>query len=126
MSRILSPINLLAMNPVWPSLLKVCRTTFKRLARHADPILYTTFRSDTGLHFQQLFFLFSFGIHIITPSFCVDDNSPFLNPSFNEFTMKAPRCNQKKKKNFKNSTVKPSDPGLFVVFHIFKCSTCFI
>ena len=124
MSRILSPINLLAMKPVWSSLIKVGRTTFKRLAIHADPILYTTFRTEIGLHFfSNCLSLFHFGIQIITPSFCVDDNSPFLNPSFNELTMKAPNCNQK---NFKNSTVKPSDPGLFVVFHIFKCSTCFI
>ena len=63
--------------------------------------------------FSNCLSLFPFGIHIITPSFCVDDNSPFLNPSFNELTMKAPNCNQK---NLKNSTVKPSDPGLLLFF----------
>ena len=115
MSRILSPINLLAMKPVWCSLIKVGRTTFKQLAIHADPILYTKFRSEIGLQFcNNCLSLFPFGIHIITTSFCVDNNSPFLNPSFNELTMKAPNCNQK---NYKKTTaVKPSDSGLLLFF----------
>ena len=34
-------------------------------------------------------------MHIIIPSFCVDDNSPFLNPLFNDLTTNAPSCRQK-------------------------------
>ena len=69
---------------------------------HVDPILYTTLRSEIGLQiFIKSFGLSPFGIHIITPSFCVDDNLPFLNPSFNDLTTKASSCNNNKKQTKK-------------------------
>ena len=56
-------------------------------------------------------------MHIITPSFCVEDNySCFLHPSLSDLTTNGPSCNQT---NLKNSTVKPSEPGLVLVFIFF-------
>ena len=44
---------------------------------------------------QNLLVLSPFGMHIITPSLCVVDNSHFLKPSFSDLTTKDPSCNQK-------------------------------
>ena len=83
---------------------------------HVDPILYTTLRSEIGLQiFIKSFGLPPFGIHIITPSFCVDDNLPFLNPSFNDLTTKAPSCNPQNLKDFGSKAIRART---FVIFHI--------
>ena len=66
-------------------------------------ILFCTQRLEMRLvsnFFSICLSLFPFGIHIITPSFCVDDNSPFLNPSFDNLTIKTPPASQRQGYNF--------------------------
>ena len=54
-----------------------------------------------------------FGIHLMAPSFYVDDDIPFLKQLFNDLTTKDPNYNQK---HLKTSAVKPSKPGLLLFF----------
>ena len=57
------------------------KTFFILLAMHPEAILYDIFNNEIGRQFLMCFLdLLPFGIHIMTPSFCVVDNLPFWNP----------------------------------------------
>ena len=67
-SRVFSPINLPAINPVWSVLINLFRTCFILFAMEPDAILYIVFSNVIGLQFLSFFLhLFSFGMHTIRP-----------------------------------------------------------
>ena len=77
------------------------KTLLMRLAILADAILYTVFKRVIGLQFlTDSLSLSGLGIQIITPSLCVLEREPFLNPSFNALRTKPPNLSQKHLKNF--------------------------
>ena len=63
--------------------------------------------------FRNCLGLSPFGSHVIIPCLCVTENVPLWYPSFIERLIK---CLKSLKKNLKNSTVKPSEPGLLLFF----------
>ena len=120
----LSPIDLLDIKPVWSSLIRAGRTLFFSDGLQCTPIqsFYTTFSNAIGRQIFlniKSFVLSSFGMHIITPSFCVEDNTNvcFLNPSLSDLTTNSPICNQIVFKEFNCEAVWAR--AFFIVFVFF-------
>ena len=93
------------IKPVWSELIIVSKT-LTRLSSHTSRsnLVFDDLRRALFFLIKKMLFPFLV-IHLMTPWFCVTENSPLVYPKWSDLTKKLPICFQN---TFKNSKVKPS------------------